>query len=1063
MPDPFKNVKIIELMELFDDEEVTTLDQIKERPQKALDREMFQNAFREEKAGGGMLVEPGFGGVRQGYSGKKAGQKMTINEALTEIFETKKNFLNRDELKKLVDQKTGTDVSKNVLKPAKYPILKKATYRTSELMKQRAKENISKGNLTKKERATLALDKKEKRVKLFKDNLNVDIEIGPNNEVLGLDSDFKKKIDNAQVDFRRKKLNTKGLETLNDPKFFEFFKNEYQTSDDRIKAVAERYGYTLDEWRELPENIKGRLYMEEFNNKLRIKRGEVPGGLSVDEIVDQAYEGKKIPGKGPASKTLDTVYETLFRQEYDKLAEKGDPFSKGDLSKNVINRIKEMFARPGQEVPKSLFPANSDVLDSKSAKSYYQYIDPTTQKGSTKTKIFSDYELELFDGNTAASLNKTKTQEKIFNMLTKGPVEMDQLTKELEITPNRVRSEINRLLTNAIVRQQKPNFLKGKENLISNLVNNLEASETLDNEWNRTLKYLIYNEIPDPKIQADVFNKIDQFDALLKQVQDKFPGVQVNYDHPAAYVALKNQNFNEFLNITPIAQDINNLKSRFDIQSNKNLLAMNDARTSGNNAEFRRLLNRQTKLENTWSQLTGGKSSLGKIRLEGVEDFGTLRLDDPKKDLLGEFIDNISIRENIAKNLSDDIKTDLTDLLERKDKPTKVISTLEKVTSPDLIKQDRAVKNLLLKLAAQVDPDCRKASASGGRIGFKSGTDVCLTKARNYMTEELKKGIGTEPNARTSLIKRIIVGTGNFLKQNLSPKELLKAENLIGKPALYGALAFETAYIGDGVIRKGQPLNVATAESLVGDILNLDANVARAKNLLESNVQISPAAKQYAQNIIDYDTFQKNQLGPVQSAIAKKLPGSDKYFKMQKDLKNKITQSSDAGRFDYEKAVDEIDAIQMAKSAGPIRGFFKKALEVNPFLKVGTPLKGRVIDRPGTRVGPRVMQRDFKMDLSPITYENFKPDIASKEQVDNFLKATKVIPEDRELLQEFYEKQFVKPAELEQLMELPSFRGTQFAGGGIAKEAGDPSGAMLESMNPDSQGLSGLLKRGNKI
>jgi hypothetical protein len=36
------------------------------------------------------------------------------------------------------------------------------------------------------------------------------------------------------------------------------------------------------------------------------------------------------------------------------------------------------------------------------------------------------------------------------------------------------------------------------------------------------------------------------------------------------------------------------------------------------------------------------------------------------------------------------------------------------------------------------------------------------------------------------------------------------------------------------------------------------------------------------------------------------------------------------------------------------------------------------------------------------------------------------------------------------------------AGGGIAKEAGDPSGAMLESMNPDSQGLPGLLKRGRK-
>ena len=39
----------------------------------------------------------------------------------------------------------------------------------------------------------------------------------------------------------------------------------------------------------------------------------------------------------------------------------------------------------------------------------------------------------------------------------------------------------------------------------------------------------------------------------------------------------------------------------------------------------------------------------------------------------------------------------------------------------------------------------------------------------------------------------------------------------------------------------------------------------------------------------------------------------------------------------------------------------------------------------------------------------------------------------------------------------------QAAGGGIAKEAGDPSGAMLESMNPDSQGLSGLLKRAKKV
>ena len=70
MPDPFKQVKIIELMELFDDDEVTTADKI-DRPQEALDREAYEDFMkRNPLAGGGMLVEPGFGGTRQGYKGK---------------------------------------------------------------------------------------------------------------------------------------------------------------------------------------------------------------------------------------------------------------------------------------------------------------------------------------------------------------------------------------------------------------------------------------------------------------------------------------------------------------------------------------------------------------------------------------------------------------------------------------------------------------------------------------------------------------------------------------------------------------------------------------------------------------------------------------------------------------------------------------------------------------------------------------------------------------------------------------------------------------------------------
>ena len=61
------NEELLRIIELFDEDEVTTADKI-DRPQKALEREMYDDFMKRNKlAGGGMLVEPGFGGTRQGY------------------------------------------------------------------------------------------------------------------------------------------------------------------------------------------------------------------------------------------------------------------------------------------------------------------------------------------------------------------------------------------------------------------------------------------------------------------------------------------------------------------------------------------------------------------------------------------------------------------------------------------------------------------------------------------------------------------------------------------------------------------------------------------------------------------------------------------------------------------------------------------------------------------------------------------------------------------------------------------------------------------------------------
>ena len=120
MPDPFKQVKIIELMELFDDDEVTTADKI-DRPQQALDREAYDDFMeRNPLAGGGMLVEPGFGGVRQGYKDDNLPdfiQKTPYGTYRVRSKKTKSNPKVDETFKKLKDAKLF--VKKKKLKKSK--------------------------------------------------------------------------------------------------------------------------------------------------------------------------------------------------------------------------------------------------------------------------------------------------------------------------------------------------------------------------------------------------------------------------------------------------------------------------------------------------------------------------------------------------------------------------------------------------------------------------------------------------------------------------------------------------------------------------------------------------------------------------------------------------------------------------------------------------------------------------------------------------------------------------------------------------------------------------------
>ena len=367
----------------------------------------------------------------------------------------------------------------------------------------------------------------------------------------------------------------------------------------------------------------------------------------------------------------------------------------------------------------------------------------------------------------------------------------------------------------------------------------------------------------------------------------------------------------------------------------------------------------------------------------------------------------------------------------------------------------KQLDNLFLKLSGQIDKDCagaiKQASKDGGRIGLQAigSRDVCITKAKNYARDQVAKGI-PDTGVKGSLIKRIFKSTNDFVKSALDPKELFDIKKqFFSKGAIASLPIFDAGIAGYEALAMNKPVKEAISNTFTfGSIpramgIGLDQpDVLQAKQLL-NNPNLSPAGKEYAQLLIDLNDYANLQRDATPLGITRK-------FNKFNELQNKIKSASTAGKFDYQSLLDETQATQLAKDQySPLIG------------NLGDPLKNRAVaPRTGTRQGPGPV----KIDLSPITYENFEANIPPKEEFDEYLRSKNLIGQDQELTEKEYQRSFYKPAEFEQLMEVPGFKGAseKFAGGGIAKLAGVDQGPPPES-GPNSQGLQGLIKRVKNI
>jgi hypothetical protein len=845
--------------------------------------------------------------------------------------------------------------------------------------------------------------------KNFKDTLGIDVEISKKNLITGkgLTEELKKKIASAQSQYRKKNPGQAGLTNEG---FWEFYSNKEKNKEAAATAAAEK------------EAAKMKAKSPDF----------------IKELDRPLTKGERM--------ILNKSYDNIFLEEFDRLKNEGDLFSKTDLNRAVINRIADENPTIDLESGKGLDKVfNGD----ENHKSMHERTD------GGRTSLLTKKDMQNFTTNTNA-LGYTKNQDRLLQALLRGNTDFDDLAEELGFNEGRLKGNVNKLMRNLAQTEKSRQplfFRKYSDKELEKARQAVYESPTLESAYQRTaLQSILSSTLDGSKQRKDAINKLKEFNKFKKVMEDNgLSGKLVSLDHAASYRAIKNGNIKNFLAMTPIMSDINAVKSTFDRRSQLNLRRMQDAINSGDNASYKKFLKNQTELEGIWKTMTGDQSTLGKIRIgatgkkKGVTkifDYGATSILDKNKNLLNELSDNLVIRENIVKastkgNLDEVSRIMFEGSAAEKPRPSMLPESFRRLNKPEMFKAEKQIKKLLTSL-------CPKGQASGGRIGFATGTPTV-----ECGVNELSKQLANGPDkAKVPLIRKILAGGANLLKQALNPKELLKIENLIGKPALYAAAALETGLVADDVLRKGKPLNVAAAESLFGSVLNLDADAARAKNLLESGAQLSPAAQEYAQNILDYDKYRKLNLSFPSSLVAKSMPGSDKYFKMQEDLKNKIESTPDTGAMDYMSALDESEGTFKAKP----KYFPGTSLEMDsPDAPEVTPLTNKFAKAPGRRVGPMTAKQDMQIDFSLPTYD--RSFTASDDFLNQYLKSIGEEP--------------LQPGEGTWFrMNEPDQRGLfgtqeRFAGGGIASIRRPH--AIPPKSGPNPQGLPSMLNRVKRI
>ena len=387
-----------------------------------------------------------------------------------------------------------------------------------------------------------------------------------------------------------------------------------------------------------------------------IKHQKKPGGMKynifkipTETQIDNFWENyTKIINKKGGSFGVPSGIMEPFKNEVNKVyaefIKKGDPFTTSD----IYNRVSQNLA--GQKrvyIPSKLGAKKNKV--------------PT----DTVRRLLGEEKVKnLMDGNILKNQTLTANRLKIVNAMADGPIAADKLSKLLKINKTDLHAQAKLLFNDVyqyITAQVPGSSLEGKGlkagylkdykiDDLKNLLNNLRKSgfEYLDERAARRLMFDAYGDSKSPTYDLNKYRRIKQrynaYVGINNQLREMF-GFNFQLDHSLSFKALKdikNIKPEQLIRVTPIPEEINNLKSQFDIRY-KNVIS--DLRKIGPNAE---LLKQKRMIEQLSTNLGLGKF---KISAAGnkVLDFGGQTL--LKQDIGKKMIENVDLQNRVVDNV----------------------------------------------------------------------------------------------------------------------------------------------------------------------------------------------------------------------------------------------------------------------------------------------------------------------------------------------------------------------------------------------------------------------------